>query len=528
MKRILLILMLLAVDFAYASSPKYYGVVVGCCDNFPYSNIKGLHAKDDAEIFYNDLLNIYYKDRADAEDKVYLLTNENATKDNIKSALKKVTKKAQKGDFLYFFFSGHGSSLSDKSVEIASEYKKNNLMEIMENSGLILPYDFNIKKTAKSAIIGKRDLKINGGYGFKNLDDKGVQVIMISDSCYSGNIFRSASDNTNKFIPRNRLSGLFDELDSFNDIKTNKPEDKDYKKLLFFSAGGTDKAVTEDNKLGRGKFSLIVQKCMKISDLNRDKDITKSEFRECLRNEDSANSFVLYPADKKNHSSVVFNNIKNIKVSNRGEVRIKSKIDFSYISNYIIIDNNIYDVEIIKKNKKYTILKYTGEEYAIVDKDHLKKYLNAYRIFKLKGKKLLDITIKSLDSGKEESVYCDGEDIVARIDKKNNPKYIVALTLNRKGQIIILQPNNSSKSSLNFIETVVEEPFGMDKLKIFSLDNKKQFNNIRQLTIKDGYLDDFGVEKLFNILSSDKNFKDKEIDIQTIKKHVSKCRLGDK
>jgi len=197
----------LMVQSSCAKKPTYYGVVIGCCGQYKNQGLDALHAKDDAQGFYNDLIERYYQGSTkNAKDKVYLLTESDATRANIKSKLKEVALKAKAGDFVYFFYSGHGSSLSDDTIKI-EKHNTAELIRLMENSGLILPYDFNINKTTQTAIIGSRDLKDNGGYGFKKLDSNEVQVIMISDSCYAGNIYRNSPNITKKFIKNDRLKG---------------------------------------------------------------------------------------------------------------------------------------------------------------------------------------------------------------------------------------------------------------------------------------------------------------------------------
>jgi len=287
----------LMVQSSCAKKPTYYGVVIGCCGQYKNQGLDALHAKDDAQGFYNDLIERYYQGSTkNAKDKIYLLTESDATRANIKSKLKEVALKAKAGDFVYFFYSGHGSSLSDDTIKI-EKHNTAELIRLMENSGLILPYDFNINKTTQTAIIGSRDLKDNGGYGFKKLDSNEVQVIMISDSCYAGNIYRNSPNITKKFIKNDRLKGIEDEFASIKrqSRKRRKKEQDDYTKLIFFGAGAMDTTVGEDRYRKRGKFSLVVERCLKNANSNNDNKITNQEFRECLRSEDNTKGFVYYP-----------------------------------------------------------------------------------------------------------------------------------------------------------------------------------------------------------------------------------------
>lgn len=521
---------LLMTVAGYAKVPTYYGIVIGCCENYQNQGMKGLNSKVDAEEFYRELVDMYYAgNRNRASKNLHLLTEKLVTRTNVRKTLKKVAKQAEDGDVVYFFYSGHGSSLHDKSRLIAPSYKNNELIKVMEYSGLAVPYDFNLRKVGKTAIIASRDLRDNGGYGFEYLDNKGVKVIMISDSCYSGNMFRNSSNTTSKFIPTAKLDLDYDT--EVAKIKQNAKKSKshhEYRNLIFFSAGGTDKAVAEDDRLKRGKFSLVLEKCLKSANQNNDNIITKKELKECLRTEDTAKAFVVYPPDDRLANQTVFKaKQKNIIVQKRDKIRVKTSIrGLEKISSEIVIDNQNYDIEIIKRGANYQIFRYTGEEYAEVNKENLKKYLNSLKLFKLKGEEKLALSIVN-DKRKELGQFCKGEELAVELAQGSPNKYIVALTLNREGTVIMLQPNDYETFSSTLVRTKVEYPFGMDKIKVFSLNSQKQYNLVKQLIVKGGELEDYAVNELYKILKNNKRYKEAEVDIETIDQAVNYCRQGD-
>ncbi len=514
------LLFAMATQFGYAKN--YYGVVVGCCEEYEDKDIPILHAKDDAISFYNTLVNMYYQgNRGKAQKKLYLLTERKATRANIKNALTEVANNAQPGDVVYFFYSGHGSSLEDKSRLIKVSYQNNALMDAMENSGLIVPYNFRFKDVLHTAIIGSRDLRDNGGRGFKYLDkEKGVQVIMISDSCFAGNIYRTGNHTTGKYIPiSQRINALT--------AHSSKPKEKSfYNNLIFFSAGGTDKVVAENDRLKRGKFTLALEKCLKTANQNSDNKITKKELEECLRTEDTARAFVRYPTNRLANRTVFRAVSKNISTVQKDKIRVKTSIrGLNKISNEIVIDNQNYDIEIIKSGNRYKIFRYTGEEYANVDEANLSTYLNAFKLFKLKGKAKLNVEVLNGDR-KEQGQFCYGERVSVEIKESING-YIVALTLDNQGGVVMIQPNDSQKSSSGLIDMAVKAPEGMDKVKVFMLSNKHQYNQVKQLVIKGGGLNEYSINKLYGILKSNKNYKEAELDIETIDKPLNYCRQGD-
>jgi hypothetical protein len=110
--------------------------------------------------------------------------------------------------------------------------------------------------------------------------------------------------------------------------------------------------------------------------------------------------------------------------------------------------------------------------------------------------------------------------------KKPINGYIVALTLDNQGGVIMLQPNDYEKASFRLIKMVVQAPEGMDKIKVFTLSSKHQYNQIKKLVVKGGVLNEYSINKLYNILKSNKNYKEAEVDIETIDKPLSYCKQG--
>ena len=525
------IMLILIAQTACAKTPNYYGVVIGCCEEYQNGGLDALHAKDDAQSFYNDLIERYYGGNSRlAKDKVYLLTEKKATRANIKASLKAIAQRAKKGDYLYFFFSGHGSSLSDKEIKI-DEYNTDELINLMHNSGLIIPYDFNINKTTKTALIGSRDLRKNNGYGFQTLDANGVQVIMISDSCYSGNIYRQSANSSKKFIKNSQLKGIEDEFASIAKLgsKNRKEEKDDYENLIFFGAGAMDKSVAEDSRRKRGKFSLVVQRCLDKANINNDKKITNQEFRECLGSEDTAKAFVYSPNKDQRTEHVVFKTErKDIVVKPSEQLHVKSSLRTVAQLDAVVIDSKNYDIEITSDGKNYSIFRYTGELYASIEPKNLKAYIEAFKLFKLEGKSKLNMKVESLNTGKNESPYCKDEELIVDIENRNVGDYIVALTLNKEGGMIMLKPNDYESSSLSIVKTNVEYPFGMDKLKVFALSNKDQYNEVKTLIHSGGHLQSYDVLKLYNILKKNKSYQETELDIETIETSIDLCLKGER
>ena len=111
---------------------------------------------------------------------VVALRNQDATHERILAEISSLEKRSAPGDTVLIYFSGHGTSANDVDSSFDLPYA----------TGAWIPYDIdmNTPATAQSTlIIGRRDLVPR----LKKLDQGGRLVVVISDSCYSGQVVRS-------------------------------------------------------------------------------------------------------------------------------------------------------------------------------------------------------------------------------------------------------------------------------------------------------------------------------------------------
>ena len=149
------------------------------------------------------------------------------------------------------------------------------------------------------------------------------------------------------------------------------------------------------------------------------------------------------------------------------------------------------------------------------------------KIFNLKNKNKLSIIIKSEVSNQKERAFCKGEIITVEVENIEKTPYLVALSLNNKEELILIQPDGKSKQNSSIIiKAQVMPPFGIDNLKVFGLKNKSQFDKIVALSKKssNGLLNNMMIDKLYEILISDTNFREQEATILTIDKDISVCQ----
>ena len=136
-------------------------------------------------------------------DEIRVLTDKDATRNNIKQVFKKWLISGSKGgDLVLFFFSGHGSLIPDYSRD-----EKDGKDEVL------CPYDFKIR--------GGRNVILDDELGNWLRELQGREVVVIIDSCHSGTMTRSIKKEVVSFLEdtpsaRSKLVPIID----------YKPEDK--------------------------------------------------------------------------------------------------------------------------------------------------------------------------------------------------------------------------------------------------------------------------------------------------------------
>ena len=139
-----------------------WALLVGIADYYPPgSGGPDLHYTDDDAIdFYNKLIEWGWD-----EDNIQLLINESATGSNINASLNWIASHAEADDIVLFFFSGHGTHISDPEGEEHDGYDE-----------ALVPYDY--PQTG--------DLITDDELEELLSQIKSKHIIVILDSCYSG------------------------------------------------------------------------------------------------------------------------------------------------------------------------------------------------------------------------------------------------------------------------------------------------------------------------------------------------------
>jgi hypothetical protein len=112
-------------------------------------------------------------------DDVRALRNEEATHDRILAEISALEQRSAPGDTVVIYFSGHGTSAN----------AENNSFDLPYATGAWVPYDVDVSSldsAQRTLIVGRRDLVPR----LRRLDTQGRLVVVVSDSCYSGQVVR--------------------------------------------------------------------------------------------------------------------------------------------------------------------------------------------------------------------------------------------------------------------------------------------------------------------------------------------------
>ena len=115
-------------------------------------------------------------------ESIVVLVDQAATRRAILDRLAERVAAMRDGDYLLFYFSGHGTSAFDAKMQPVSAF-------IGPNSGALVPYDFQTdspEHAGESLIVGRRDLQPI----LARLPQRS-QAVVVLDACYSENSVRS-------------------------------------------------------------------------------------------------------------------------------------------------------------------------------------------------------------------------------------------------------------------------------------------------------------------------------------------------
>jgi len=228
-----------------------YAIVIGISTyENPVNNLK--YAQKDASNFQDAL----FKYGKFNKENVRLLTNKDASRENIRKSIEGWLKsRVKRNDLVIIFFSGHGTQIPDTDGD--------------EDDGLdecLVPYDFNSEDY--SSVITDDIF----AYWVRNLESE--KILLIFDNCYSGGAAKQ------KGVSLSGVKGNIGKDDFVKDITRELPR----KGTALLAASKADQVSFESSEFENGIFThFLINSISSASDNNFNKIITSSELYNAIR-----------------------------------------------------------------------------------------------------------------------------------------------------------------------------------------------------------------------------------------------------
>ena len=209
-KKILFALLMLVLGFGSASAQKRIYIVSAGIADYPGNNM-------DLSLCANDAATFKWVFQKNKKANVVLLTNSNATKGAILSAMRTQFAKATANDAIIFFFSGHGSPGSLVCYDDLLEYQ----------------YIKNIMAESKASY-----------------------KMIFADACFSGKMRREQRNQHNTSVPASLRNT----------------------EVMFFLSSRSDETSIERRDMKNGFFTAYLQRGLRGgADVNKDRIVTARE-----------------------------------------------------------------------------------------------------------------------------------------------------------------------------------------------------------------------------------------------------------
>jgi len=174
-------------------------------------------------------------------ENIRTLINQEAIKARILDEIKQLAHRTRPGDRIFIYFSGHGTSRRDDLMALPLPHE----------SGALVPADFSadpeqsIETLMSQLIIGRRDLR-----PVLEQLDRDRQVLMVFDTCFSGNAVRAAgednSSNLSRYLKLDSKS-VFNEERSIGSFDDNLIQDEPYPyQNIFYISASSENEIAKD------------------------------------------------------------------------------------------------------------------------------------------------------------------------------------------------------------------------------------------------------------------------------------------
>ena len=203
--------------------------------------------------------------------KVVKLTDGQATRERIISHWLELTKAAGEGDYLFFYYAGHGS----KHEAINPTLEDDGFDELF----LLAGYDNRGE--------GTRERLMDDELAYLFDQEAEAEVILVADSCYSGSMERGTDLRASQEIRRNNQLGISpaeDRLRAHLEELANRPERSHPRLTKIFAS--SERTVVPEIAIGqqvRGAFTYHLARALRSAgDINGDGRLGLDEIRQSV------------------------------------------------------------------------------------------------------------------------------------------------------------------------------------------------------------------------------------------------------
>jgi len=175
------------------------------------------------------------------KENIQTLVNEEASKSRILYQIELLTRRTRPGDRVFIYFSGHGTSRRDELLALP----------LPHTTGALVPADFSgdlrqsVPTLMSQLIIGKRDLRP----ALERLDQD-RRVLMVFDTCFSGNAVRAIGDGNSvdshryMVLPSKRI--MIKGQNTGASAESKKSEDAYPYRNIFYISAASENEVAKD------------------------------------------------------------------------------------------------------------------------------------------------------------------------------------------------------------------------------------------------------------------------------------------
>ena len=314
-----------------------------------------------------------------------LLTDHKATRNAILAELDKLLDTAKQGDQVVFYYSGHGSQIPDDGIE-----EKDGMDETLVSA------DAKFIDGEWQNMIRDDELNIK----LKALEDKDIDVLVISDACHSGSITKSAEKSTERVLLADVL-----QQESYEERRKEKTWLDSSPYRTSWSAVASGQLALENSTLNGSVYTTLLIEGItdKRADYNHNGTVTNGELHRYLL--DTSNKYCRLSQCEKGLTPTL-------------------EIHPDYISQSFIPSFN----------KKHGNTK-QGSEFTLPDMTTLLEETLAQKLSN-------DISIKIT----QKRAIKLGDEVFIGVTSKQSG-YLILLDVNSKGELIQIFPNEKVKDN---------------------------------------------------------------------------------